>query len=462
MGEQKVHKPKWLRRLERESWQAELIISGAAIIGTLQLPGLLEQFQHYLLLNYERDALALWFFATSYWALFVYGLVFVFIYHFIVRALWVGLVGLNSVYPQGIVDNPFASKDYQDKVRAEYGDVDGFIARLDQTASGIFGTGFAFAGLFLNLGLLASGAVLLVTFLEGRGVGRTLAWIVGLAPIGIILLGSVVSMVLSTPRLREKEWVKRFHFPFNRAVSRLTYPVNSRFIMVGLLLVSSTGAAKAKGWMDYLRGFLVFGFVCFLVGIALVRSDAMKPEFIDKVYHRLGEDPSTTDHANYADFPTDKLLFEPLIAQRYFRPGDPFWVWVPLPERELAPMLRNCSEPPVDEDLERREERLREYRRITDCGRDYVEVYMDETGLTLPVPTREFRQSVGTRQFGLRFELSGELPTPGEHTLRVITHYSREEDEEGDWRTTYIPFTVLLDNLGVVPADADPATAIPR
>ena len=132
MEKPKPQKPKWLRKLERERWQAELIISGAALLGSLQLPGILEQFQHYLLLNYERASLQLWFFATSYWALFVYGLVLLFVLHFVVRALWIGLEGLNSVYPNGIGETNLSSEDYQQKMKAEYGDIDGFINRLDR------------------------------------------------------------------------------------------------------------------------------------------------------------------------------------------------------------------------------------------------------------------------------------------------------------------------------------------
>ena len=175
MQEDKTPKPKWLRRLERESWQAELIISGAAIFGTLQLPYILEQSQYYLLLNYDRSALKLWFFATSYWALFVYGLIILFIFHFAVRAIWIGLVGLNSIYPEGIVENNLTSKDFQEKIQKEYGDIDGFIAQLDRLASGLFGTGFAFAGIFLNLGLIVSISILLLTWLQGQGLSQSWA-----------------------------------------------------------------------------------------------------------------------------------------------------------------------------------------------------------------------------------------------------------------------------------------------
>ncbi len=246
MDEIKTSKPKWLRKLERESWQAELIISGAALLGSLQLPGVLENFQHYLLLNYERASLQLWFFATSYWALFVYGLVLLFVLHFIVRALWIGLVGLNSVYPDGIVETALSSKDYQQKVKAEYGDIDGFIDRLDRMASGMFGTGFAFIGLFFNLGLIMSVAILLLTFLQSVGVPDLWAWCIGLSPVVLIFTISIFTTILALPKLRERAWVKRCHFPLSKLMISLSYPVNTRYTATGLMLISSNTTPKEK------------------------------------------------------------------------------------------------------------------------------------------------------------------------------------------------------------------------
>lgn len=439
----KTQKPKWLRRLERESWQAELIISGAAIFGSLQLPGVLEKFQYYLLLNYDRGALFLWFFATSYWAIFVYGLIFIFVFHFIVRALWIGLIGLNSVYPGGFAPNNLSSEDFQEKSKAEYGDIDGFIAKLDTTASSMFGTGFTFAGLFFNLGFIASLSILAVTFLQGRGVSSFWAAVIGLLPVGVILVVSMLSSLLSLASLREKDWVKRIHFPLTKVLSKLLYPINTRFTITGMTLMTSQSAAKATGIMDYLRGFILFGVIMFFFGIAMIWSDALKPEFIDKRYHRMGDTPNAVDPKNYADSDYDGLLYEPLIATPYPVANGPLWVWVPLPEREFSPMLAECSQAGVPEGLERREERKAERERTVACAQGYIELYLDEEPVPVPLPLREYRTTLGIGQFGVRMDLTDQMPKSGSHVLKVITHLPYEEDGTGDWRTTYIRFTVV-------------------
>lgn len=443
MDVKKTNKPKWLRRLERESWQAELIISGAAIFGALQLPGLLEKFQYYLLLNYERGALFLWGFATSYWALFVYGLIFVFIFHFVIRALWIGLVGLNSVYPEGIVENKMTSKDYHEKVKQEYGDIDGFIDRLDRSASSMFGTGFTFAGLFFNLGLIASISILLVNWLQDLGLAPSLAWTIGLLPIISILVVSILSSVLSLPALREKEWVKRIHFPLGKFLSRLTYPVNTRFTITGLMLISSQGAAEAKSTSSVWKGFVLTMVICFIAGFTLIRTNAMKPEFVDRAYHRLGDTPTEIDPANFADSDFDGLLFEPQLSAHYPASDGPLWAWVPLPERELATMEAGCTLPPIADDLDRTAERKAERKRLVECAQSYMELYLDDVQIPTPLPRREYRTSAGTSQFGVRLELSDRMPEPGSHVIKIVTLYPLEEGETENYRTTYIPFTVV-------------------
>lgn len=413
MDDLKPLKPKWLRKLERESWQAELIISGAALLGSLQLPGVLEKFQHYLLLNYERASLNLWFFATTYWALFVYGLLLLFVFHFIVRALWIGLVGLNSIYPDGIVETSLSSKDYQQKMKAEYGDIDGFINRLDRMASGMFGTGFTFIGLFFNLGLLMSLAILLLTFLQSVGVPDLWAWFIGLSPVVLTFTLSTFSTVLSLPKFRERDWVKRYHFPLTKLMTFLSYPVNTRYTATGLMLISSNGTPKENQGRALLKGVGIVAVGCFLLGILMGMTGAIKPQFMDNFYHRMGDDQTGIDVKNYADSGYEGILYEPLLSMLYPVAGHPLWVWVPLPEREVSIMLEGCAQPEVDDELPRAEERKAERKRLIACTGEYIELFLDEQPLDLPTALREYRSTEATaEQFGVRFDLSGRSPTP--------------------------------------------------
>ncbi len=441
-------KPKWLRKLERESWQAELIISGVAILGSLQLIGLLDDAQHYLLLNYDRAALKLWFLAVTYWVFFAYGLAFLFIFHFAVRALWIGLIGLNSVYPDGIVKSTMWSQDFFEKTRAAYGDVDGFIRELDRSASGLFGKGFTFAGLMLNLGVFLSVVLIMIGILTDLGVNSTLAWVICLLPAVLVLLGSVVSSLFMLPGLRERAWVQRYHFPLTKLASYLTYPINRRYTVLGLSLMGSQSTIESKSTAKVIAGAVAGFLVLFVIGLLIGFTGTIKPAFIDEVYHRLGDTPSSIDHNNYAEPLPEDLLYEPVTASLYLQPSDPFWVWVPVPEREAEELEAICDLPEADEDLPRVERRKIDRKRILTCADDYVSIYLDGTKLTDLDPVREYLKTVGFEQYGIRYDLgTASALSPGRHELRVETkYYPAGDDDAPDTtrpRVTYMPVYLI-------------------
>ena len=85
--------PEWLRRLEQESWQAELIISGLALYGSFQLPEFI-----YAVIDFFIRHLSVSQYFTGYMIsyLMLLGVSVLsgfFIIHFVLRAYWVGLIG---------------------------------------------------------------------------------------------------------------------------------------------------------------------------------------------------------------------------------------------------------------------------------------------------------------------------------------------------------------------------------
>ncbi len=257
-------KPKWLRKLEQESWQAELIVSGAAIIGSLQLPGLVDSMEYYFLLNYDRDTLFICYLSAIYWRILAVSLIFAFIFHFIVRALWIGLVGLNSVFPGGFRTNQRFSPYYQAELRNEYGDIDGFIARLDRLGSAIFGVAFATAGVFLNFGLIGLLFIFIHSWLIGYGLApRQVLWAIGALVVPLFTL-SVLLMISHAERFRESSLVRRFQWPLSMLVSRFTYPLSRRYIVTATnLVVSYSADHKRLGWSYLLM-------IAILIGVMMV------------------------------------------------------------------------------------------------------------------------------------------------------------------------------------------------
>lgn len=97
----KIKTPKWLRRLEKESWQAELLVSGLALFGSFQLPEITYWLIDLFIKRLPHEQYIWGAFIAQMSLLGLSILSTFFIIHLILRAYWIGLIGLNSVYPQG-------------------------------------------------------------------------------------------------------------------------------------------------------------------------------------------------------------------------------------------------------------------------------------------------------------------------------------------------------------------------
>jgi hypothetical protein len=138
------------------TWEMELLISGATIVGLLQLPGLLDR-AYFRVVNLAPGASAqlmqpLW----LYTKMAVVTLLITFLAHLCMRGYWVALVGMNSVFPGGIHwDRLGLGRIARDVFSGRSGQMSEMIERADNRATLVFGVGFSFAMLMLALTLLA-------------------------------------------------------------------------------------------------------------------------------------------------------------------------------------------------------------------------------------------------------------------------------------------------------------------
>lgn len=148
--------PDWLKLLETQSWQAELIISGLVITGLFRLPDwIVDNGQRHILNSTVNSA----FFvdmAVMVFILAAFVLSLLFVWHFIMRAIWIALLGLNSVYPQGI--NPESElglgAKYWKKAKQKYPNLTEYNQVLDEQCSLIFSRVFNLAIMILSFSLL--------------------------------------------------------------------------------------------------------------------------------------------------------------------------------------------------------------------------------------------------------------------------------------------------------------------
>ncbi|MEM7575023.1 MAG: hypothetical protein AAF433_19110 [Bacteroidota bacterium] len=420
-------KPQWLAKLEEESWQAELIISGVAILGALQLPALIESFQYYLLDTLYRSEFMYWSFVSTLASIGVNLLIITFILHFSIRTLWIGMVGINSVYPQGFTRNKRFSEDYQDKLVEEFGDINGYIQRLDRLGSSIFGMGFSvslvcwgYIFLMLCVGVLAH---LLHAYLPPDFLFYT-----GITLYVLMILVAVISATLSSKKYRETAFAKRWHFPLSTSVSKIFFNIGYRPVMIITNLATSAVADKKGGPM---YGFIVGMLAAFIGGFLSAQSNLIT-EWDDGRYHRSPSDTTLVAESAYLTGAINSYYFQPVIDKKELQPEEVLTIFVPLPQREKEMMMDSCSIAPLPEGLEKSERRQAKRERTLQCADSYISIALNGEVLN-NYRWRRHYQSGRREQFGVQTVLY-DLPglRLGENLLRVTTNFFNEDGQPRD------------------------------
>jgi hypothetical protein len=151
-------------------WELELLISGAVVFSLLQVPGvvdgLFERAQAHLAERAHFGAFMLY----TYIKLILYTLISCFVVHLGTRAYWVGLIGLETVFPQGVRwDNSNYGPVMTEVYRKKLGRLQPRIDAADRFCSILFPLAFTLVMLFAY-SVVMLGMVTLLAF----GISRLL------------------------------------------------------------------------------------------------------------------------------------------------------------------------------------------------------------------------------------------------------------------------------------------------
>ncbi len=146
------------------TWELELLISGATVFGMLQLPGKLSEW-FITWLNSADAAMVSFVIPLGIYLQFsALMLAMTFVLHLCLRGYWVALVGLNSVYPDGVKWEKLKLGPYSlEANRLATGGMADRIEVADNRATRVFAIGFGIA-MFMLAPIVIVGALLIVTF----------------------------------------------------------------------------------------------------------------------------------------------------------------------------------------------------------------------------------------------------------------------------------------------------------
>lgn len=195
------------------TWEVELLISGIAVFAMLQLPGWLDDALLWLAPRFETDLSAPLQIMHMYLKSAALILATTFSIHLLLRARWIALVGMYSVYPDGVRWDKLRMGPIQREVESgRFGDSAAAIDSADNRATTVFAMGVMLASILLLLSLtiaLSFGAVMIAMLLlgvqvEGKNVFALCAMLV-MAP----FLAALVVDRRYGSRLRQEGLVRR-------------------------------------------------------------------------------------------------------------------------------------------------------------------------------------------------------------------------------------------------------------
>lgn len=210
-----------LDRLQQESWQLELIISGFAIFGLFTALPRIE-----LSLHIAKNDNQIYTFIIGVVALVAcYILIFNLLIHVILRGLWIGALGLR--YVSGDID--FEELNYQNKftnyLKSKIVSFDRYVGRLENYCSVLFAISFLLIFYVISITIIIVLFILIANYIiSNDSLAETPRTIVGATLITIVSIGSLFVFLdfITQGYLKKKKWLSKIYFPFYWLFSFLT------------------------------------------------------------------------------------------------------------------------------------------------------------------------------------------------------------------------------------------------
>lgn len=342
----------WLERVAEQSWEPELLISGLAIYATVQLPDVFESALYYYQYNLQTSdgfidlGLPSVIIASSVTAIKLLN--YAFILHFIIRAFWVGLIGLNSVFPKGIQYDKLQYSDlYKKEMAKRIGQSGDFLKGADRLASVIFSVAFTVVLLLFAIGFVYSIFFVLMNISKvilPEDVYDIYSKILYGVLITFFLLGALLTPILNMERFRSKEKFARLHLKITWYLSVAIFPFVLRPLQYLMLNFLSNIPLKK---------FYLFAGVFFVFFMGMNLNNILKYGgvnfFNPRSYYSEFSNTGVLNQNFYESSFDDFQIKSPLIDDPIQKAGSYLPIFIPYPKKLDLKLEVFCNfEAPAD------------------------------------------------------------------------------------------------------------------
>jgi hypothetical protein len=212
---------KLLQKLQEESWQLELLISGFAIFGLFTaIPTITES------LTEAENSQQIYTFVISLVAtVSCYILIFNLLLHVLLRGLWIGALGLRYVSGDIDYDSLKYSHKFTAYLKKNVGSFDKYIGNLENYCSVIFAISFLLIFYVLAVTFTVLSIALIANFLiSNDDLPTWLSHGVGITLVVFIVIGMFFTLIdfLTLGFLKKKKWLSAIYYPVYRVFGFIT------------------------------------------------------------------------------------------------------------------------------------------------------------------------------------------------------------------------------------------------
>ncbi|WP_422858962.1 hypothetical protein ACOKFD_16705 [Flagellimonas sp. S174] len=405
--ETKSQEKSWLNRLKEESWEAELLVSAVAIFAILKSFGAIDWLVIEFIDNLDPSQYLIGYAVVVCGYLAVGVLACMFIIHFALRAYWIGLVGLNSVFPDYSLKDSVYSSIYTEKLLQILPKLPKTIAKVDELCSVIFSAAFSLMMIYLYFTLVATLYLIIFNLLKDLVPYWILlipAYIIGL----IFIIGVLISIPANMKRNHQKKRLQHVFFVYSSFGNKLLYgPLYKNIMQIFMIFGSNF---KRKKSLVRLVIVMSLAGVCF-GGIRMGQSN-----YGYLIVGLENTDTTRIENSYYATTNTSDFLLTPEI-QSDIIDSKGIKLFVPIMEHEIRNLSQACDlkEYPRFKKLpdNERQQKRQEY---LDCYQKKHIIRIDEK----VIPTEFIKADHPvTQQFGIITYMNTADIKKGMHMLQI-------------------------------------------
>ncbi len=301
--------PQWLKELQENSWEVELLISGGAIFALVQGDGALLELHKSLRTTNFFPGMNIFFMLSMFT---IKTLTLGFIFHLVLRAIWLSFICINYVFPRGIQFDKLKLKKPYKVTSSDNADLYEQIIKVDK-ASGLI-IFFSILSTIVFIGI----AIMVAVF---SGFERGLFWLTesDWTNVAVDFMWVIAAIYyvdfLFFGILRKIPLLTYLTFP----VFKLLDWISLRFVFERALRILNTNTSKTR----VVLGTIIFFIISLLFTTSSIYSRMKWPNIFDQRKYRWALAPGNASWTYFYGYYRDQadwgVIQSDIIKENYLR-----------------------------------------------------------------------------------------------------------------------------------------------